>query len=613
MSTHTGSSHRSGDPGEEWLELAARVAALARRAGLGTTATALDTLVTRLSKPTRRIGFVGRTCVGKSHLINQLIGQDMLDTGEVPTTTRCHLLRPSSADDAGQVGPAWITVPCDHSWLVDEHLELVDMPGIDVEADDRFAGLGSSGLFEGRRAVAAKDVQQVVDHALAGCDVVVLVTSATQPLPRTDQAILKNLVDSSAVQAVMVVVTMTDQVKGETEDVLRRIRRLAGDIAPGCAVLTAPTGTGDPRMDQALRQGIREALQSAGSGAQLLPLRMQRLTESLQNTVHAISRMALDGLADESLAQAERAARQNALERERLVFSAAWTSARHELLTAAEAAHEEIREEARRARTKAVALLEQTVRTHQDPLAVWDSHIPFALRTELADFANLALSTARSSLRAAVVAAFDRLSEALEHESGSGASSGASSGSGSGSGIESGIDHDVDAYLALLDDMDVEAALAADVDAPTPDGLTPASRAHARLRLLFEGTGAVLDLALNLAFSALPVARVVTAPLVFVEQKLADRSVAARRDVAIAHVPAAVQDAFDACLGSFRAEIDTVYRRCADLLESSSDDWWNRQEAALTVDGGAEWRNIRSQAVALAEEIRIVRAEPSAS
>ncbi|WP_171060226.1 GTPase [Streptomyces montanus] len=605
MSTHTGPSHRSGDPGGEWLELAARVGALARRAGLGTTATALDTLVTRLSKPTRRIGFVGRTCVGKSHLINQLIGQDVLDTGEVPTTTRCHLLRPSSADDAGPVGPAWITVPCDHSWLVDERLELVDMPGIDVEADERFAGLGSSGLFEGRRAVAAKDVQQVVDHALAGCDVVVLVTSATQPLPRTDQAILKNLVDSSAVQALMVVVTMTDQVKGQTEDVLRRIRRLAGDIAPGCAVLTAPTGTGDPRTDQALRQGIREALQSAGSGAQLLPLRMQRLTESLRNTVHAIARMALDGLADESLAQAERAARQNALERERLVFSAAWTSARHELLTAAEAAHEEIREEARRARTKAVALLEQTIRTHQDPLAVWDSHIPFALRTELADFANLALSTARSSLRAAVVAAFDRLSEALEHESGSGP--------GSGSGVESGIEHDVDAYLALLDDMDVEAALAADVDAPIPDGLTPASRAHARLRLLFEGTGAVLDLALNLAFSALPVARVVTAPLVFVEQKLADRSVAARRDVAIAHVPDAVQDAFDACLGSFRAEIDTVYRRCADLLESSSDDWWNRQAEALTVDGGAEWRDIRSQALALAEEIRIVRAEPSAS
>ena len=175
-------------------------------------------LYARMSRTGFSVAVAGEFNRGKSTLINRILGEDLLPTGDLPTTamvarvlyglerTLWHILPgpkrerkelateswkelTAQSDGADPKGVVQIEVP--HPWLKQTGIQFVDTPG--------------AGDLTGQRAALAID-------AIAHCDATLVVVSATMPLSLTERSFVDQHVLSRKMPRVAVVLTRLDQV-----------------------------------------------------------------------------------------------------------------------------------------------------------------------------------------------------------------------------------------------------------------------------------------------------------------------------------------------------------------------------------------------------------------
>ncbi|MFE3554965.1 GTPase [Streptomyces sp. NPDC059193] len=221
-------------------ELAERVALLADQAGADSAASLIRRAARRAESPLARICVIGGSNVGKSRLVNELVGTDCLPVSVRPTKGPPVVVRPAPAAAAADPGPAdhpgpessdpaqphtvRVPVPAD-SWLARAGVELVDTPGWE----------GWSGVRQPDTAALARIV--------ADGDVVVVVTEARRAMLATEQARIKALAAAPHTPPLAVVVTKLDEVEDEAADIMRRVRHLVGILAPEALVEPGPVRT----------------------------------------------------------------------------------------------------------------------------------------------------------------------------------------------------------------------------------------------------------------------------------------------------------------------------------------------------------------------------------
>ncbi|MFF3649633.1 hypothetical protein ACFYXV_13385 [Streptomyces sp. NPDC002181] len=230
-------------------ELAERVALLADRAGADSAASLIRRTARRAESPRARICVIGGSNVGKSRLVNELVGAACVPVSVHATDGPPVVVRPFTAGpaesghpadpeaaaapaaprdpgDPGDPGPAGlrtvrIEVPSG-SWAARTGVELVDTPGWE----------GWSGVRQPDTAALARIV--------GDCDVVVVVTEARRAMLATEQARIKALAAAPHSPPLAVVVTKPAEVEDEAADIMRRVNHLVSVLAPEALVLAGP-------------------------------------------------------------------------------------------------------------------------------------------------------------------------------------------------------------------------------------------------------------------------------------------------------------------------------------------------------------------------------------
>ncbi|MFE9629760.1 dynamin family protein [Streptomyces sp. NPDC006463] len=264
-------------------ELAEQVALLADRAGADSAASLIRRAARRAESPLARICVIGGSNVGKSRLVNELIGTDCLPVSVHATDGPPVVVRPTGAEgpeeaDSEEAEPAdavsegrrtvRLQVPAD-SWPARVGVELVDTPGWE----------GWSGVRQPDSAALARIV--------ADCDVVVVVTEARRAMLATEQARIKALAAAPHTPPLAIVVTKLSEVEDEAAEILRRVSHLAGQLAPEALVLSGPvrapgtSGTPGPApgAEAAAPDGV-DQLRSAL--AQLAGVRLRRALRTIR-------------------------------------------------------------------------------------------------------------------------------------------------------------------------------------------------------------------------------------------------------------------------------------------------------------------------------------------
>jgi hypothetical protein len=284
-------------------ELARRAQRIAADAGLTEVAQALHGQVVERSRAGTRVVACGEFNRGKSTLVNQLLGRDLLPTGAVPVTRGIVTVTPTEPPTSERLDVHWpdghndsrrldddpwrdlvldhdpttfvvaegehgppepeLRLQLDDAWLRDNEIELVDTPGTNEGRVDR--------ILQTRRAVAVSDVA-------------VLTLSAGSPLSLTERSLLEDELIGRHVPHVVVVVTMLDTIEtaADRDEVMASTERRVHRVSPGIAVLPgpglqlpgAPTGTAsdapndewDERLTT-IRRSIEERAAASGRTA----------------------------------------------------------------------------------------------------------------------------------------------------------------------------------------------------------------------------------------------------------------------------------------------------------------------------------------------------------
>ncbi|MEV0411017.1 dynamin family protein [Streptomyces sp. NPDC050448] len=290
-------------------ELAEQVALLADRAGADSAASLIRRTARRAESPRARICVIGGSNVGKSRLVNELIGTACLPVSVHPTDGPPVVVRPFIAEPAGAAGAAGsaesagygaptapeeagpgdsgpvglrtvrVEVPSG-SWPARAGVELVDTPGWE----------GWSGVRQPDTAALARIV--------GDCDVVVVVTEARRAMLATEQARIKALAAAPHSPPLAVVVTKLAEVEDEAPDILRRVNHLVAALAPEALVLPGPVpapatapGAGEPDGIDPLRAVL----------GQLAGIRLRRALRTVRR-LHLLA--ATCGLVEEAAGRA---------------------------------------------------------------------------------------------------------------------------------------------------------------------------------------------------------------------------------------------------------------------------------------------------------------------
>lgn len=179
------------------------------------------------------VAFVGEFSLGKSTLINRLLGLDILPVSDLPTTallTRITYGQPkmvvlgakgdklkelplskqswegltvSNFGEKEPEGRVILSIP--NKWLGKNSIDILDTPG--------------AGDLEVKRA-------KVVGQALLCADAAIITISATHPLSLTEQSFIKQKILSTKVPFVALAITKLDEIKKEERDsVIRYIKK----------------------------------------------------------------------------------------------------------------------------------------------------------------------------------------------------------------------------------------------------------------------------------------------------------------------------------------------------------------------------------------------------
>ncbi|MFG2982122.1 GTPase [Streptomyces sp. NPDC048258] len=258
-------------------ELAEQVALLADRAGADSAASLIRRAARRSESPLARICVIGGSNVGKSRLVNELIGTDCLPVSVHPTNGPPVVVRPTGAAgpeeaDRADAAPAEprtvrLRVPAD-SWPARVGVELVDTPGWE----------GWSGVRQPDSAALARIV--------ADCDVVVVVTEARRAMLATEQARIKALAAAPHTPPLAIVVTKLSEVEDEAAEILRRVNHLVGRLAPEALVLPGPVRTPGTSGTPGTTPGAEGALdgidQLRSALARLAGVRLRRAMRTIR-------------------------------------------------------------------------------------------------------------------------------------------------------------------------------------------------------------------------------------------------------------------------------------------------------------------------------------------
>ncbi|WP_168724195.1 dynamin family protein [Streptomyces sp. A1547] len=284
-------------------ELAEQVALLADRAGADSAASLIRRTARRAQSPRARICVIGGSNVGKSHLVNELIGTACLPVSVHPTDGPPVVVRPFTAESGAVAESAGVGAPrapeevgpeapgpaglrtvrvevSSASWPARAGVEIVDTPGWE----------GWSGVRQPDTAALARIV--------GDCDVVVVVTEARRAMLATEQARIKALAAAPHSPPLAVVVTKLAEVEDEAADILRRVNHLAAVLAPEALVLPGPVPAPGTAQGPGEPDGIAPLRAALG---QLAGIRLRRALRTIRR-LHLLA--ATCGLVEEAAGRA---------------------------------------------------------------------------------------------------------------------------------------------------------------------------------------------------------------------------------------------------------------------------------------------------------------------
>ena len=557
---------------DAWLGAAHELAGLY---DLDDAAAGLRQLRERRFQPSFRIALVGAPMRGKSSLANRLLGEEVLPTGSIPTTStpvsvladdssrlvvtypdrpaETRPLTPESwADLIGiEVADAGVhtRVFVDNPWLASIAAELVDGPGVEQVV--------------GPRATLAQ-------QAISGSDLVVMVVSAVSPLSVTETAFLQEEVIGHHVPRILVVVTMLDRLPADERDqTFAAIATRVREISPAIQVLPAP-GPDDGADSQVLAdlRGTLERLTAKGNRAGLRDAHVAwRLTDHLEH----MARTGEEGahaatLDDEARSQALRQAEREAQDQE--------------------LALEDIRLQLDRRRIELQRLVRQTLedRRHKmvaaarrqladtSNLKTWcEQELPYWLRRELAAVAGTLQAVVTERLEADLRWLDNALADQIE-----------------GRGARTGTD----------------AARLAEVEADLPAIQVRDLARYRRFTRLGAGAGLVAS-----AIMFNPIAAAVSLAAGWAGELLLDRLEASQREP----VGRELEKAIDAALGEYERQVTddirAVYADTAEEVTHSATAWRADQEQAVRTSGEpsrVDWGQLARSASELRAEVLAV-------
>ncbi|GLZ14427.1 hypothetical protein Acsp04_46620 [Actinomadura sp. NBRC 104425] len=368
-----------------WL---ARTADLAADHDLHHVAVELRELVRRDGAPPRA-AVLGQPSVGKSRLVNELLGVTAVAESAVSRRTRPIVIRAAAAP-AGELpsiedalgadapAPARDVVELEHPWLRSTGLEIVETPGMGGGPEHVDAA--------SRRTARHSDIAVVVVRARGGMTV-----------PERD--LLGELAGAPSVGAVLLLVSMLDELTGDRDQVMARVRALARRIDPRIEVL--PAGP-DPGAE--LRARLGEL-----AGALSDPVaRSIRLLKTLVGACAALEAHASERLRDHAGAAAERAEALRRIELQRRAADARWAVVEVELDRRRSELRRRVLARCEQARGRVLDAAETRLADAEDLRAAWrDGVLP-----ELED----GLSNAAREVTELAVAEFTDAAERVDAE-----------------------------------------------------------------------------------------------------------------------------------------------------------------------------------------------------
>jgi Dynamin family len=337
-----------------------------------------------LQVPRNRVAVVGSFAVGKSTLINRLLGEEIVPISTLPNTSQAiwiiagdrpeiritwqdgreevrEITATSWADiqpSGDAPAPASIVVTLDQKWLRDCRLELADTPGIDEDA--------------GRFAIAR-------DIAMRS-DMVVLVISADSPFSLTERAFLEEEVLARHVPAVKLIVTRLDHVEGQEREVLHTIESRVRAVAPQVPVFPGPqpgrTGTAEIAR-------IRSALTAQVANAERRHDRERQVAARLGDLLNGLVRLAASGAQAESLQAEERRAQEKLVAARIADQMQDWNEIRQALQRRQRALVRLLRGRVKDERGSVLNTLWLDFSSAPDPQEWWSQQLPIRLRREL--------------------------------------------------------------------------------------------------------------------------------------------------------------------------------------------------------------------------------------
>lgn len=285
---------------------AARTAALATDHGFRAVAAELRELVRRAAAEPPRVAIVGLPSVGKSRLVNELLGVVAVEEAAVSRGSRATVIRavarpattlPSfeaAMETSADPAPVPDLVELENPWLRGAGVELVE----------------TSGLWSGSQ-LSDEVSRRIARHS----DVAVVVVRARGGMSVQERTLIGELAAAPWVGRTLVAVSMLDELTGDDAEVMARIRALARRTDPRVEVL--PVGAGLAAELRGRLTGLAAELRDPENRSSRL---LAAITETCETLIaEAARRLDAQAAADERRAEARRA-----VEQERRAADARW-------------------------------------------------------------------------------------------------------------------------------------------------------------------------------------------------------------------------------------------------------------------------------------------------